>query len=98
MTEKLLSARLADSRGQPFDYEGHTVRGSYQIEVHPGDVVVVHFVKFTTAVRQAIRMSLKKGTLFGHGQDVKELILWTDTAPETVQIVCYPPTKGATLY
>lgn len=42
-------------------------------------------------------MSIKKGQLTVDGQTMNRLVLWTDTAPEVVQVVCRPPKAGAVL-
>jgi len=97
MPEKALSALLADSRGEPIEHERRMVHEIYRCDAHPGDVLRVRFVRSTSAVRQGLSLSIKKGQLSVEGQSMKHLVLWTDTAPEMVEVVCERAKAGAVL-
>ena len=97
MTGKTLNERLAESKGEPFEYEGVTVHGIYRCEVHPDDIVQVRFVRRTPTIRQGLQLKINRGRLLVNGQSSKSGVLWMDTAPGVVEIVCNPPRRGATL-
>jgi len=97
MAEKSLSERLAESKGQPIEYEGRAVHASYHREVHSGDVLFVRFIKSAGEARQGLSISLKKGALRVNEQSLRDVVLWKDTAPELVEIVCQTPKQGAVL-
>ena len=97
MTGKTLNERLAESKGEPFEYEGLTVHGIYRCEVHPDDTLQVRFVRWNAMIRQGLQLKINRGRLLVNGQSSKSGVLWMDTAPEVVEIVCQPPKAGATL-
>jgi len=97
MTGKTLNERLADSKGEPFEYEGLTVHGVYRRDVHQDDLLQVRFVRRTPTIRQGLQLKTNRGQLLVNGQSLKSGVLWMDTAPEVVEIVCHPPRPGATL-
>src|SRR5256885_16447680 len=97
MPDKSLSERLAESKGAPIDYHGKTVHGIFRWEVHPGDILRVSFLRASSAVRQGINVSIKQGQIFVDGQSMKHLVLWMDTAPKIVEVICQPPRSGAPL-
>jgi len=97
MKGKTLNERLAESKGAPFEYEGVTVHGIYRREVHPGDVLQVRFVRRKPTIREGLQLKIERGKLLVNGESLKSGVLWMDTAPEVVEIVCQPPRSGATL-
>jgi hypothetical protein len=97
MPDNSLSGRLAESKGEPIEYEGQTVHGIYRWDVHPGDVLRVSFQHATSEVRQGLNVAIKEGQLSVEGQRIKRLVLWADTAPKAVDVVCQPPKSGALL-
>lgn len=42
-------------------------------------------------------MAINKGRLFVNNQEAKHIILWVDTAPSDVEIVCKAPRTGAVI-
>src|SRR5256886_11565124 len=97
MTGKTLNERLAESKGEPFEYGGFTVHGVHRCEVHSDDLLQVRFVRRTPTIRQGLQLKINRGRLVVNGRSSKSGVLWMDTAPELVEIVCQPPRTGATL-
>jgi hypothetical protein len=88
-----LSELLAAAKGTPISFNGKTIRGIFQRDTKNLSSVTIHFVKFAPTPLQGLRLKHSKGNLEVNGQLVREVILWTDTAPQTV-VVGLPTKEG----
>ena len=98
MTETSFSKRFAASKGDSIEYQGKTVFGIYRRKVHKDDIIRVHFIRSNVAVREGLSVSITKGALVVNGQRLRDIILWMDTTPAGLEIVCQTPKSGAMLH
>src|SRR5438445_13408263 len=97
MTETSFSKRFAASKGDSIEYQGKTVFGIYRRKVHKDDVIRVHFIRSNVAVREGLSVSITKGALVVNGQRLRDSILWMDTTPAGLEVVCQPTKSVAKL-
>ena len=83
-----LAERFAKSQGQPQEVDGVLVENIYRRSVSNGQVVRVRRVQATTAPTQGLRLKLDKGSVVVGGRKHKDVVLWADTAPTDVEVVC----------
>lgn len=90
---KTLAQLLADARGGPIKFDGAEVRSIFVRDVPTMAQVKVKILKSRETPTQALRIKLDKGTIRINGQDLTEVVLWADTAPAVVEMVCQPNGK-----
>lgn len=80
---KTFAEQWMASRGQPIPFEGKLVHGIWRIPLVAGEGVAIRFVSWTPDMPQGLRMSLDtaKGRLVVGGEEIREVVLWTETAP-----------------
>jgi len=89
---------LAESEGRPVEYQGSTVNAMWRAFVRRGDLVRIRFLSSTPSPRQGLRLSMKGGVLEVGDQRLKEIVLWSDTAPGLVEFACKPPRNGSWMH
>jgi hypothetical protein len=95
--ESDLSERFVQSRGRPIrigDLEVHMI---YERRVASGDSIRVRRIGAISSPVQALRLKVEKGKLLIHGQALRDVVLWSDTAPEEAILVAEVPKGGTTL-
>jgi hypothetical protein len=83
-----LAERFARSQGQPQEVNGVVVQNIYRRIVSQGAVVRVRRVQATASPTQGLRIKVNKGSVLINGQKHKEVVLWADSAPASLEIVC----------
>ena len=86
---KTFGERFGESRGEPFEFAGKLVHAILEREVESGTKLQIVFHRFNPSVPQALDTVLEKGHLLIANQKFKKgAILWTETAPRVVEVVC----------
>lgn len=83
------------SQGEPIVAEGTVLHRRYWLEVGEGDRLLLRFVSSTSEYIQGLRLMAERCQLSVENFKGKELVLWTDTAPEQVTVRVLKVTKGA---
>ena len=83
-----LAERFARDAGAPQDVDGRVVHCIYRHEVVSGQRVHVHWVRAVERPVQGLRLKLSTGTLLVGGESLEDVVLWMDTAPVDVELVC----------
>lgn len=94
---KSLGERFRESRGQPIQLDDKTVYGIYRRNISGKQPLEIRFRHTSEDPVQGLRMKLDKGSLVVNGQELKDVVLWADTSPETVSIECQPAGRGGEL-
>lgn len=89
---RTLAQRFADVNGRPVMVNGITVRSIYRRSVENGQKVRVRFVFDRKDPLQGLRLKFKDGFVILNDQELTELVVWRETAPEEFCLVCR--TKG----
>jgi hypothetical protein len=87
---KTLGERFMESKGEPLDVDGQTVIAMYQRTVNQGQRVSFRAKVGVTAPVQGVCLKLSKGLIRINRQDLKDVVLWLDTAPELLEFSCHP--------
>lgn len=95
--EAKLSERFAQSRGRPIHLGDLEIHMIYERPVAPGDSIRVRRTGARSSPVQALRLKVETGKLLVHGEALKDVVLWSDTAPEEVVLVAEIPKGGTTL-
>lgn len=82
------SERLAAALGAPIDVDGQTAVGIYKRAVQPNERFDLRFVHAREQPLQGVHLKLRTGSLEVAGQQLKDPVLWRDTAPSTVSFRC----------
>jgi len=90
MTRKSFGELYAASRGGPIRYEGLDIYPAYKFAAKTHLVLDVHFIRANTAIRQALRIAVDHGTILVNGQLLRDVIMWTDTAPPRERLEVRP--------
>ena len=91
-----LAERFARDRGAPQVVDGVTVHNSFRHTVMRGSRVHIRRLAATTSAVQGLRVKLLKGGFLRvNNQRSKEVVLWADTSPEDLEILCAPSTETA---
>jgi hypothetical protein len=81
------------SRGAPIDYQGWKVYAIFERQI--GSQQIIHVRLESSRERpQGVCIKIVKGTLLVNAQQLNEAVIWTDTAPPSVRIVCQPEGKA----
>ena len=83
-----LAERFERDGGAPQEVEGVLVHGMYRRSVADGARVRLRRRHAIATPVQGIRLKLDKGKLVVNGQDLGDVVLWADTAPEDVELIC----------
>jgi hypothetical protein len=98
VAEPSLSELIADARGAPIEWDGRVVYGSYVLkDVEGKSDLSVQFVEYVRTPRQALRLKPIQGTLGVAGERLKDVVLWSDTAPRIVQVTPFPPRSRSSI-
>jgi hypothetical protein len=73
------------SKGEPIEYKGKLVQLMDRPLVRPGSALQLVFVSSSGSRRQGVRIKAN-GDLVVAGQKLKDIVLWSDTAPPCVDI------------
>jgi hypothetical protein len=92
-----LSERFAESCGHPIQIGDLEVHSIFTVPVREGQIIRVARISAAAAPVQGLRLKVDNGTLAVHGQELSEVVLWADTAPEHVTIECHAHKRGSTL-
>lgn len=95
---RTLAERFAEAKGTPIEVDGTTVINMYRRAVSRGKRVHVDAVASTPSPLQGIRIKMNQGTISINEKDLKDVVVWLDTAPSTFEFVCNPQNEtGAEL-
>jgi len=83
-----------ESRGAPIPFGGQQVHSIYRFEVVTRAAVRVTFVRADPSVREALRFKIEGGDFVVRGQVLKDVVLWSDTAPRDSDIDVLPTGSG----
>lgn len=89
--------QFVQSRGKPITYKGQLVHAIYELPVTRSQRLRIRFRSARPQPRQGLRLVITKGTLDINGQQLKDVVLWADTAPEVVEVHTLPPKAGGSL-
>lgn len=78
-------------------YQGLVLHRRYTLGVGERDVISIRFVSFTEDYVQGLRVSAHNCQVSIERFTEKELVLWTDTAPEQVQLTITKAKNAAAL-
>lgn len=90
-----LAERFAIAKGAPLNVDGEVVVNMYRRTVNDGQKVAVRVLKRIEHPVQGLRIKLSEGTIRVNEQDLKEAVIWLDTAPHEFELLCNTK-KGAT--
>jgi len=89
---KTLAERFIAQDGAPLEVNGQTVVNIYRRVVCEGQKISVRARTTMTVPSQGIRMKLSNGVIRINDQNLKEVVIWIDTAPEVFEFSCHPKT------
>jgi hypothetical protein len=89
MTRTISDILMAERR-QPIEYDGRSVYGRFPLEVQEKQRLVLRLQFNRPDLRQAVSVKIEKGTIELDEQQMKGVMLWCDTAPPEVELVCHP--------
>lgn len=86
-----MSTKLAElfqaSRGEPVEWAGHDVHMMYELVGAAADQeLLIGFGQPSPAHAQALRIRARGGLLEVNGQALDDVVLWSDSTPETVAV------------
>jgi hypothetical protein len=80
------------SRGAPIEFQGRTVHALFEHPLSGPEIGQVE-LRSNQPRPEGVCVTIVKGSLLINGQQLPEAVLWADTAPACVTVVCQP--KGA---
>jgi hypothetical protein len=80
--------RFAQSKGQPIDVVGCTVHTIYRRKAYTRLSIKIRWLRQVDAPVQGVSMSLEGGALRVADSRAKDIVLWTDSAPDEVTLTC----------
>jgi hypothetical protein len=89
MSSTTLADRFAQSLGQPQEVDGMIVQNMFRRDIVDGQVVHVRRRRASGRLVQGLRLKVEKGTVRVNGQEVKDAVLWADSAPDEVELICH---------
>ena len=85
-----LSALFQKSKGAPIEIDGETVRPSFRLNLGKGSHRFMFRRLSAKAVPlQGIRLKVKAGHIETNGKQFQDVILWSDTSPEQVELIVH---------
>lgn len=89
-TEMTLAKRFARTRGAPQTVDGIVVHNIYRRDVSSGTRICVRRASVTDGAVQGLCLKVANGFLIVNGQRQEDIVLWSDTAPSNVEVICEP--------
>lgn len=83
-----LSERLAEAKGAPVDVGGRPIHGIFRRKVQPDEQIRLTWCRSTSATVQGIRLKVKRGTMVVGTEKLSDVVLWSDTSPSVVELLC----------
>jgi hypothetical protein len=90
MARKTFGELFAEGRGGPIRFHGTEVHAIHEVPVALPTELALHFMSANPAARQALRIAVDGGHAVVNGQQLREVVLWADTAPPSVRIEVVP--------
>lgn len=83
------------SGGKPVDLAGHLVHMMYELTGSTSDQeLVIQFGQPAPARPQALRIRARGGLVELNGQELDDVVLWSDSAPQKVRVGFRPVKEG----
>ncbi len=82
----MFSEMFIQSKGQPIEYQGRLIQMIDSGTMPPHSILRITFESVDGSFKQGIRVKSNNG-LSADGKNLKNIILWADTAPEVVDLV-----------
>jgi hypothetical protein len=92
-----LSELFAKSGGEPILLGDQQVHSIFVGKIWTGDHVRVRRLGVTASPVQALRLKIVGGKLLINKQSLRDIVLWSDTAPEETVLVAENADSGATI-
>jgi hypothetical protein len=86
--QRNLAEQIAHARGAPIRVGDVDVYGLYRIPVSRGQAIRVRRVTAVSWPTQGLRLKLDAGLISIGGQNLGDIVLWADSAPEEVELTC----------
>lgn len=83
-----LAERFKREMGSAQEVEGVPVHNMYRRTVSNGARLCVRRLRALATPVQGIRLKLNTGTITVNGVELKDVVLWADTAPTDVEVIC----------
>jgi hypothetical protein len=83
-----LSERFMDTDAKSIEVDGRSVVQMYEREATDGTTVDVEFLRTAGDRVQGLNLSLTDGVLEVNEQRIRDVVLYTDTAPRHVRLLC----------
>lgn len=90
MMSSTLAEQFAKAKGAPVDVDGVLVTNMYRRTVRQGERIVISLSVNEESVTQGIRLKLSKGTVLVGDQELQDVVIWSDTAPQSFEVICKP--------
>jgi hypothetical protein len=91
--EPSLGELFRRSRGAPIEYRGRRVQAIFEHPLESEDIIHIQLQSLRERP-QGVCIKIVIGTLLVNAQRLNETVLWTDTAPASVRLVCQPKGKA----
>lgn len=93
-----LTELFREKNGAPIEWNGKTVHMMYEMPVIQTPAILrISFVKVSSERPEALRLKAHKGQLDVNGQLLDDVVLWSDTSPQTIDVAAKPSTKKMTV-
>ena len=83
-----LSERFAKDRGAPQDVCGVTVHNIFRRPLNADHIIRVRRLHASAIPVQGLRLKIDGGFFFINGQQLKDTVLWADSAPAELEMRC----------
>src|ERR1044071_9519144 len=83
-----LAERFAESQGRPQEVNGVIVQNIYRRAVSQGQMLRIKRLRATASPTQGLRLKIERGFVTVNGRNEKDVVLWADSAPADVEVVC----------
>lgn len=85
-----LSDLFQASSGAPIDWEGQRVQMMYELNAEVDQDLEIRFKDLSPARPQGLRLRARGGVLDVNGSRLEDVVLWSDSAPEVVNVKLVP--------
>ncbi|TCV78213.1 hypothetical protein [Sulfurirhabdus autotrophica] len=85
-----LAERFIAENGAAVVVDGVTVVNMYRRPVKHEQKIALHVLSAVQQPIQGLRIKLSEGTIRINNQDLKEVVVWLDTAPPDLEFLCNP--------
>lgn len=97
MSQKL-SERFRASQGAPIDLGGREIIMMWELDdLSAGDSIRIQFDPPQLVRPQALRVKSRRGTIGVNGESLTDVVLWSDSAPASLEILAEPKSPGGSL-